>query len=132
MAAPAGAQNIYTGGKTGAYFGTLCPGLLDGLRNEGFTPTCTESAGSLDNIQKLLADPTRMRIVIRLQEGESSVTGIALALGMEQSAVSHQLSKLLQGGLVTNRRDGKQIHYRIADHHVKRILVAALEHAGEG
>jgi TRAP-type uncharacterized transport system substrate-binding protein len=57
------AQNIYTGGKAGAYFGTLCPGLLEGLRTEGFTPTCTESAGSLDNIQKLLADPTGVAMV---------------------------------------------------------------------
>ena len=63
MVGPASAQNIYTGGKTGAYFGTLCPGLLDGLRNEGFTPVCTESAGSLDNIQKLLADPTGVAMV---------------------------------------------------------------------
>lgn len=59
----ANAQNIYTGGKTGAYFGTMCPGLLEGLRTEGFTPTCTESAGSLDNIQKLLADPTGVALV---------------------------------------------------------------------
>lgn len=80
---------------------------------------------------KLLADPTRLRIVMHLRDGESSVTGISQALGMEQSAVSHQLSRLLVGGLVTNRRDGKQIHYRLADHHVKKILVAALEHAGE-
>ena len=59
----ASAQNIYTGGKAGAYFGTLCPGLLEGLRAEGFTPTCVESAGSLDNIQRLLADPTGVAMV---------------------------------------------------------------------
>lgn len=87
---------------------------------------------SASELLKLLADPTRMRIVMRLREGESCVTDIAQALGMEQSAVSHQLSRLLVGGLVTNRRDGKKIHYRLADHHVKKILVAALEHAGEG
>ncbi len=63
LAGAASAQNIYTGGKAGAYYGTLCPGLLDGLRAEGFTPTCTESAGSLDNIQRLLADPTGIAMV---------------------------------------------------------------------
>ena len=63
LAGTASAQNIYTGGKAGAYFGTLCPGLLEGLRTEGFTPTCTESAGSLDNIQRLLADPTGVAMV---------------------------------------------------------------------
>ncbi len=61
--ATASAQNIYTGGKAGAYFGVLCPALVDGLRNEGFTPTCLESAGSLDNINKLLADPTGVAFV---------------------------------------------------------------------
>ena len=63
LAGGASAQNIYTGGKAGAYFGTLCPGLLEGLRAEGFTPNCTESAGSLDNIQRLLADPTGIAMV---------------------------------------------------------------------
>jgi len=63
LAGTASAQNIYTGGKAGAYFGTLCPGLLEGLRTEGFTPTCVESAGSLDNIQRLLADPTGVAMV---------------------------------------------------------------------
>jgi hypothetical protein len=63
FAGAASAQNIYTGGKAGAYFGTLCPGLLEGLRTEGFTPNCTESAGSLDNIQRLLADPTGIAMV---------------------------------------------------------------------
>jgi TRAP-type uncharacterized transport system substrate-binding protein len=63
LAGTASAQNIYTGGKAGAYFGTLCPGLLEGLRNEGYTPACVESAGSLDNIQRLLADPTGIAMV---------------------------------------------------------------------
>lgn len=63
LAGAASAQNIYTGGRAGAYFGTLCPGLLDGLRSEGFTPTCVESSGSLDNIQRLLTDPTGIAMV---------------------------------------------------------------------
>lgn len=63
LAGAASAQNIYTGGRAGAYFGTLCPGLLEGLRAEGFAPTCVESAGSLDNIQRLLADPTGIAMV---------------------------------------------------------------------
>lgn len=61
--APASAQSVYTGGKSGAYFSVLCPGLVDGLRNEGFTPTCQETAGSLDNINKVLADPTSVGFV---------------------------------------------------------------------
>jgi hypothetical protein len=59
----ADAQSIFTGGKAGAYFGVLCPALIDGLRNEGFTPTCQETAGTIDNITKLLADPTGVAFV---------------------------------------------------------------------
>jgi len=57
------AQSIFTGGKTGAYYGVLCPALADGLRNEGFTPTCQETNGTLDNITKVLADPTSVAFV---------------------------------------------------------------------
>ncbi len=60
---PAMAQSVLTGGKSGAYFSVLCPGLVDGLRNEGFTPTCTETGGTLDNITKALADPTAVAFV---------------------------------------------------------------------
>lgn len=59
----ADAQSIFTGGKTGAYYSVLCPALVDGLRNEGFTPTCQDTTGSLDNITKLLADPTAVAFV---------------------------------------------------------------------
>jgi len=59
----ADAQSVFTGGKAGAYFSVLCPALVEGLRNEGFTPTCQETAGTLDNITKLLADPTAVAFV---------------------------------------------------------------------
>jgi hypothetical protein len=62
-AMPALGQNIFTGGKSGAYFGTLCPALTDTLRNEGFTPTCVETAGSLDNIKRVLAEPGSVAMV---------------------------------------------------------------------
>lgn len=63
IAGPAAAQNIYSGGKAGAYYGTLCPAMLDGLRNEGFTPTCIETKGSLDNIEKVLGDQDGIAMV---------------------------------------------------------------------
>lgn len=63
IAGPAAAQNIYSGGKSGAYYGTLCPAMLDGLRNEGFTPTCIETKGSLDNIEKVLGDQDGIAMV---------------------------------------------------------------------
>jgi hypothetical protein len=59
----ASAQSIFTGGKSGAYYSVLCPAVADGLRNEGFTPTCQETNGTLDNIAKVLADPTSVAFV---------------------------------------------------------------------
>ena len=59
----ASAQNIYSGGKTGAYYSTLCPALIEGLKPEGFTPTCVETSGSLDNVDKLLGDPSGLAMV---------------------------------------------------------------------
>lgn len=60
---PASAQNIYSGGRTGAYYGTLCPAIADGLRPEGFVPSCVETKGTIDNIQLLLNDPSGLALV---------------------------------------------------------------------
>jgi ArsR family transcriptional regulator len=53
------------------------------------------------------------------------------ALGMEQSAISHQLRILKQSRLVKYRRDGKVMYYSLDDDHVKGIINLALEHVKE-
>ncbi|WP_373696272.1 ArsR/SmtB family transcription factor [Actinomycetospora flava] len=69
-----------------------------------------------------------MRILLRLADGPSSVGDLAAAVGMEQSAVSHQLRVLRQLGFVVGTRQGKQISYRLFDQHVARLLVEAINH----
>ena len=59
------------------------------------------------------------------------VCDIAEALGMNQSAVSHQLRVLKNAKLIKNRKDGKQVFYSLADDHVRTILAMGLEHIEE-
>jgi len=80
---------------------------------------------------KALADPTRMRILLAMKQGELCVCDLSHLLRMSQSAISHQLRVLRDNRLVSWRREGRQVFYRLADRHVEEILEDALEHAGE-
>jgi len=80
---------------------------------------------------KVFGDPTRVKILFVLMDSELCVCDIATALGMQQSAISHQLRVLKQASLVKNRRDGKTIYYSLADSHVKTILYQGVEHVTE-
>ncbi len=64
---------------------------------------------------KAMADPTRLRILHALKDGESSVTRLLTGLGCSQANVSKHLSVLRHSGLVGARRDGVNVYYRIAD-----------------
>ena len=77
---------------------------------------------------RVFGDSTRIRILCLLFEAELCVNEIADGIGMNQSAVSHQLRILKQGKLVKSRRDGKAMRYSLADEHVKTILNQGLEH----
>lgn len=80
-----------------------------------------------DSIQALSA-PSRLRILARLHAGSASVSEIALAVGMEGSAVSHQLRLLRHLGLVIGRRDGRRVVYDLHDDHVAHLLDEAISH----
>ncbi len=78
---------------------------------------------------RLLADPTRVKILWALLQGESSVTCLAELLGAAPPAVSQHLAKLRLAGLVTGRREGTFVYYSAADVHVRALLAEALFHA---
>lgn len=86
---------------------------------------------SLGELFKLFAEPTRLRILSALAEGELCVCDLGAVLGMSQSAVSHQLALLRAARLVKNRRDGKTVYYSLDDEHVKEILLVGLDHISE-
>src|SRR3954447_6077749 len=78
---------------------------------------------------RLLADPTRIKILWALLQGESSVACLADLVGAAPTAVSQHLAKLRLAGLVKGRREGTYVHYSAADTHVRALLAEALFHA---
>jgi DNA-binding transcriptional ArsR family regulator len=80
---------------------------------------------------KAMADHTRCRILWALEKSEMCVCDLAALLGITESAVSHQLRLLRQLQLVTNRRQGPVLYYRLNDHHVHQLINVALEHIRE-
>jgi DNA-binding transcriptional ArsR family regulator len=85
------------------------------------------SAAVADTMQAL-ATPSRVRILGRLRAGASSVNDLAEAVGMEPSAVSHQLRLLRHLGFVVGRRDGRRVVYDLHDDHVGDLLDEAISH----
>jgi DNA-binding transcriptional ArsR family regulator len=78
---------------------------------------------------RLLADPTRIKVLWALLQGESSVACLAELAGAAPTAVSQHLAKLRLAGLVKGRREGTFVYYSAADNHVKALLDQALFHA---
>lgn len=85
----------------------------------------------LAELFKVFGDSTRIRILTVLFGEEMCVCDIAEALGMNQSAVSHQLRVLKNAKLIKNRKEGKLVFYSLADDHVSTILAMGLEHIEE-
>src|SRR5919112_558186 len=63
------------------------------------------------NFLKLLADPTRLRLLLLLEEDELSVAELQKILGMGQSRISSHLAQLKRAGVVADRRAGKNVYY---------------------
>ncbi len=86
----------------------------------------------LADLFSALSDPTRLRIISVLLEGEMNVGEIAAQLGMTESAVSHQLRGLRQMKLVRARKDGRQVFYALDDDHVSKLYLMGLDHVEHG
>lgn len=80
----------------------------------------------------LLADPTRVRIILALDVDELSVNHLADLVDRAPAAVSQHLAKLRLARLVTVRQEGNRAFYRLRDEHPRRLVIEALlqaEHA---
>ena len=87
---------------------------------------------NVSQIFKALADPTRIRILNLLCCDEYSVNEIATMLGMNQSAVSHQLRLLKSMRIVKFRREGTTMYYSSEDDHIIQLLHQTIDHARHG
>lgn len=78
---------------------------------------------------RMLSDPTRIKVLWALLQGESSVACLADLAEVAPSVVSQHLAKLRLAGMVKGRREGTFVYYSAADQHVHRLLSQALFHA---
>ena len=84
---------------------------------------------------RMLADPTRVRVLWALIEAERSVNELAAQLGKPPASVSQHLAKLRMARLVRTRRDGTHMFYQLENTHVAQLVIDAIhnaEHAGPG
>src|SRR6056297_2191477 len=81
-----------------------------------------ENATTASNFMKAISHEGRLMILCHLVSGEKTVTELEDLLAARQAAVSQQLSRLRLEGLVTPRREGKTIYYRLADDRPRRML----------
>lgn len=77
---------------------------------------------------KVIGEPSRMKILLALMEGEMCVYHIAEAVEGNQSNVSHQLRILKDARIIRSRREGKNILYSIADEHIASIVLMSKAH----
>jgi len=93
----------------------------------------TDEASDLAELFRLLGDPTRVRILFALLEaGELCVCDIAAVVETSETKVSQALRLLRGAGVVRNRRDGRNVHYRLDDAHVRLLLDLSRQHVAHG
>ena len=81
---------------------------------------------------KVLGDHTRIRILHALYRAELCVCDLTAILGMNQSAVSHQLRVLRDARIVRSRKIGKNVLYSLDDSHIAGLIRLGSEHVQEG
>ncbi len=91
----------------------------------------TEKAQQMAEFFSLLGDANRLRIVSVLALEELCVCDLAAALNMSESAVSHQLRTLRAMRLVSYRKRGRNVFYRLLDNHVLDLYRSVAEHLDE-
>lgn len=90
------------------------------------------TAATMAALFKALSDPTRVRIIAALLEGERCVYDLAGALEMTHSAISHQLQLLRNLRVVRYRKEGRHVFYALDDAHIQGVFLQSLEHTRHG
>ena len=94
-------------------------------------PLADDQVTELAEMFRLLGDGSRLRIVLACLDGSHAVGALVERVGLSQSLVSHHLRLLRAARLLRAERRGKQIHYSIADDHVRSMLVDMVDHVAE-
>ncbi|GCF07973.1 ArsR/SmtB family transcription factor [Dictyobacter arantiisoli] len=82
----------------------------------------------------VLSDPTRLQVLHALliaPGGELCVCDLATGLGRDDTTISHQLRVLRQHKVVTMRKVGRVVYYRLVDNHIRQLLHMGIDHSNE-
>ncbi len=90
-----------------------------------------EKAQRMAEFFSVLGDPNRWRIISALALAEQRVSDLAKRVEMSESAVSHQLRVLRNMRLVSYTRQGRNVIYRLQDHHILNLYRDVSEHLDE-
>ncbi|MBD2295309.1 helix-turn-helix transcriptional regulator [Anabaena sphaerica FACHB-251] len=90
-----------------------------------------EKAQRMAEFFSFLGDPNRLRVLSLLAKKEFCVSDLAALLDMSESAVSHQLRNLRAMRLVSYRKQGRNVFYRLHDSHIFHLYQAVAEHIDE-
>jgi len=91
----------------------------------------TDQVLEMASIFKLLGEPTRLKIILALENSELCVCDLAAAIDSTVSAVSHQLRLLRNARLVKYRKAGKLVYYSVEDEHIDKLIEQVKEHIEE-
>ena len=94
--------------------------------------TALESLGEAAECLLTLAHPHRLRMVQMLLQGDFSVGELAEACGLPSAMASEHLRLMQRCGFLTSEKDGRQVFYRVAEPHLKKILACIEERFGVG
>ena len=86
------------------------------------------TAAHVAELFRALGDPSRVRIIAALTDGELNVSALAEVVDLSESAVSHHMRGLRQMRLVRSRRDGRQVFYSLDDEHIVELFNRGLDH----
>jgi DNA-binding transcriptional ArsR family regulator len=107
---------------------SIHPEVVECVRTQMLSSVPSEE---LAQLFKVLGDSTRIRILDALYRSELCVCDITALLGMNQSAVSHQLRVLRDARIVKSRKHGKNVLYSLDDEHISGLVCMGSEHVRE-
>jgi len=91
----------------------------------------TSAVERISNVFQIMGEPSRLKILYCVSQGDVCVCDLSAVLGMNVSAVSHQLRLLRTLNLIKHRRDGRIVYYSLSDDHVGELMRMGLEHERE-
>ena len=91
------------------------------INNEYFS-IMTAAAGEASLLLKSLSHEGRLLLLCQLADGEKSVGELTEALGLRQASISQQLARLRAEGLVTTRKEGQSVFYRLENDRARKVI----------